>query len=399
VVNCIGIDDSGRVIAGLVHQQMDGMYVAADNTNASFSAVSFSLWVDPHALVKINAGMFFFVGAGQNESTGGTGDGIFKLQWVDQYTFTRMNTWAGPSAITARIVHGPTRDTTHVFVGSAATVTHGLWKGYPPLTMDTVKTPAAAFGTQRPYCAVMCVYGAQKKCYVGGYDTAAVNPGPGNLLYEVRTDSMAVKRQLNVSALCAGANYLYVGTRDDGIYRYQEASGQTAESWAHAAGPAGGAIVAMAVRPSSVTEDIVYVATSSGVYKGSSSMTGSWTKLGTLSSTPRCMTNGAIPGELYAGTNDGIYYFDDASSVKQPARFAGANGAALAVNIGPSTLSFSTARTGSAVSLDLCDLRGAMIGRANLASGITSFPRPANACVYRLKSGNAVLRSGMIVPR
>jgi hypothetical protein len=399
IVNCIGVDDSGRVIAGLVHDQMDGMYVAADNTNASFSAVAFSLWVDPYALVKINAGMFFFVGHGQNESTGGTGDGIFKLQWVDQYTFTRMNTREGPSAVTARIVHGPTRDTTHVFVGSGTAVTHGLWKGYPPLTMDTVKTPANAFGTQKPYCAVMCVYGAQQKCYVGGYDTASVNPGASNLLCEVRSDSMTIKRAMKVSALCAGTKYLYVGTRDDGIYRYQEASGQTAEAWTHATGPAGGAIAAIAAWPASSTEDALYVAASSGVYKGRSTMTGGWTKLGTLAATPRCLTKGMTPGELYAGTDSGIHHFNDVAAIKQPLP-AGIRGRAIsiAVTAGASTLSFSVAG-GQDLSLRLCDLRGALIGRANPALGAASFPLPAGACVYQLKSGNTVLRSGMIAAR
>jgi hypothetical protein len=406
-IACMTLDDSGRIIAGTTEiivagVRDDRLQVGTDKSNTAYAVIPSSLAMDLKAIARSNSGKFGmqqFLGVGLEWNNNVSTNRGFILNGQSSspfYSTSSTSTLLGVSALAVRVTSSPTKDTVAVFECNGSKIGYGLLK-YGSVTLDTIKKiPANVFGAVKPFCTAMSIFGKDRKCYAGGYDTSGT--GSGNLIREIATDSMEIlKSNIKVTALFAGSKYLYVGTKDDGLYRYEEpATAGASGTWTHASAPANEAIRSIVAISTSATDDIVYCAVASGVYKSLSSASIAWNKLGTLSSAPICLTLGLTMGEIYAGTISGVFMFPDVVSIKQAHQSQNIGGLGkLSYRTTTTSLDFTiSSKVTSKVSIGLYSLSGKLLAVKAGSAGRISFEKQHEPVCFVAKSNKMIIGSG-----
>lgn len=184
------------------------------------------------------------------------------------------------------------------------------------LNFEPMKTPENCFGTEKPKCAALQLFN-DDQLFAGGYDLDTINPGQGNLLWEMG-DSMVILKQLNVTSIIgvsdsSPVNELYIGTLDSGIYYHNIVNSYPPRRFSLS--PNNEPIIDMEYRRILSREDTLIVAVKSGAFARCVRNDDQWRELGDLPAVPNCLAyNGyettVIDCTLYAGTPQGVYIFD-----------------------------------------------------------------------------------------
>lgn len=304
-VNAILLTSKSVLIAGT----NDGLYYKAGSRWEEFDKPGLPVT----AIVEVNAELVA-VAAGGGSNSDGVYLGKYSATVDPSYTFTRLAYFDTPHALAAKGWEGDT-----LFVGGERGVSMVIQDntGVNPI-VTPLKLPEYAFGVEEPYCASLMTFQAAintSSLFAGGFDKGVL-PGKGHLLQLRATDSMAIVKDWNVSAMVTGVFapvgplQFVVGTLDSGLYSMS--AGINPVQWTHWDNPKNRPVNALASVDSPMQGDDLLIAVDSGVFTGRS---GTWQEVGDIPAEPLCFTGSIMSRQGFAGTDNGVFQYGDSTSI------------------------------------------------------------------------------------